>query len=292
MWIDSRNGRHRKGISPGPSPRIESFLHSFFINLQEESIYFEDFFSSDSAVLSLAIPLVLSVYSCIDLLLGCFLELGATSSHHSQHPEYGYAGCEEKLIPKAPFRKTLPAILRASSMFRQIAEPFLYSTVNLAPFINNAELADATIACLQVLTARPGAATADDRQLPAQLPGGCPLRKLQHYYGPPEVVDNIQRNSLLVCRIRSYKLRSQATALAMAAAASLNGLRLETLDLGHVELDYNFGRIGTRWRVLPHEQQRIIDVCMLDALNFERLRWDLGRRSGDSPKNGSHGFGL
>ncbi|KAG8926996.1 hypothetical protein FRC00_002406 [Tulasnella sp. 408] len=110
-------------------------------------------------------------------------------------------------------RKTLPAVLRTSSISRLIAEPSLDSDVNLTPFFNNAKLADATIACLWALNIIDlGAVEAvfntlgealnkllgleklfimnrDDRQPPAQLSRGCSLWKLQRCYGPPEVAE-------------------------------------------------------------------------------------------------------
>ncbi|KAG9034450.1 hypothetical protein FS837_002199 [Tulasnella sp. UAMH 9824] len=39
-----------------------------------------------------------------------------------------------------------------------------------------------------------------DRPVAEQLPRGSPLRSLQHYYGPAEVIDNIQSSALAMYR--------------------------------------------------------------------------------------------
>lgn len=51
-------------------------------------------------------------------------------------------------------------MMRANSAFHDIAEPIVYSTVRLTPFVRHEGLADATIACFHVLVARPTAAAA------------------------------------------------------------------------------------------------------------------------------------
>ncbi|KAG8898968.1 hypothetical protein FRC01_010712, partial [Tulasnella sp. 417] len=57
-------------------------------------------------------------------------------------------------------KKTLPAVLRANSTFREITEPILYSVVAVAPFIENAELCKIVIECFRTMVARPSVARA------------------------------------------------------------------------------------------------------------------------------------
>lgn len=57
-------------------------------------------------------------------------------------------------------KKSLLTVMRANSAFHDIAEPIVYSTVRLTPFVRHEGLADATIVCFHVLVARPTAAAA------------------------------------------------------------------------------------------------------------------------------------
>ncbi|KIO26143.1 hypothetical protein M407DRAFT_24576 [Tulasnella calospora MUT 4182] len=57
-------------------------------------------------------------------------------------------------------KRSLLTVMRANSVFHGIAEPIVYSTVYLTPFVRREGLADATIACFHVLVTRPTAAAA------------------------------------------------------------------------------------------------------------------------------------
>ncbi|KAG8933761.1 hypothetical protein FRC01_007228 [Tulasnella sp. 417] len=77
----------------------------------------------------------------------------------------------------------------------------------------------------------------DRYQYPTGLPRGSPLRSLQHYYGPPEVIDNIQSNVFVTLRIRSYRLKPSEVSRALLAAARSNAMALRTLGIRRHEHD-------------------------------------------------------
>lgn len=65
----------------------------------------------------------------------------------------------------------------------------------------------------------------------AQLPRGCRFSTLQHYEGPPEILDNIKSNALRTLFIRSTGNHISAISSALLAAAQLNGQTLRSLNL-------------------------------------------------------------
>ncbi|KAG8933764.1 hypothetical protein FRC01_007231 [Tulasnella sp. 417] len=181
-------------------------------------------------------------------------------------------------------KKSLPAVLRTNSTFREITEPILYSVVALSPFSDDAKLhkIGLVIECFRTMVARPSAAAAvrrlyvglflhtnqdsdivgqvlgvfedalaklrnlerlellywDDRyQDSPSLPRGSPLRSLRHYYGPPEVIDNIQSNVLVTLRIQSYRPKAMEVEGALLAAARSNAMTLRALGIGREEKD-------------------------------------------------------
>ncbi|KAG8933763.1 hypothetical protein FRC01_007230 [Tulasnella sp. 417] len=72
---------------------------------------------------------------------------------------------------------------------------------------------------------------------PTGLPRGCPLQSLQHYYGPAEVIDNIQSNVLVTLRIGSCWPKAVEVSGALLAAARSNATTLRALGIGREERD-------------------------------------------------------
>lgn len=64
-----------------------------------------------------------------------------------------------------------------------------------------------------------------------QLPRGCRFPNLQHYYGPPEVLDDIQSIALKTLHIRSTGSSITPVTRAYSAAARLSGQTLRVLDV-------------------------------------------------------------
>ncbi|KAG8933759.1 hypothetical protein FRC01_007226 [Tulasnella sp. 417] len=77
----------------------------------------------------------------------------------------------------------------------------------------------------------------DGFQYPTNLLRGHPLQSLRHYYGPPEVIDNIQSSVLATLRARSHRSKAVEVSRALSAAARSNAMTLRALGIGREESD-------------------------------------------------------
>ncbi|KAG8992737.1 hypothetical protein FRB90_000917 [Tulasnella sp. 427] len=196
-------------------------------------------------------------------------------------------------IIKHVHKPGLLALMRSSSFFYELAEPFLYSSISLVPFKDEAKLAESIVECFRTIIARPSAARAvrrlhisfecnkeaiwssltfrgalstlvDFKEVlevlkeglarlvhlerlaieawdhtwmdTTMLPRGFPFVRLQHYYGPPEVADNIQSRVLATVRVSSLQPPAADVLHALHAAQESSALR--ALDIGR-EKDRN-----------------------------------------------------
>ncbi|KIO26132.1 hypothetical protein M407DRAFT_235689 [Tulasnella calospora MUT 4182] len=193
-------------------------------------------------------------------------------------------------------KRSLPAVLRTNSTFREVAELALYSVVLLSPFDGAWKPA---IECFRTMVARPSVAAAvrtlhvllesgrgyeDDiarvlfetmgealmklenlqkLELPGwddigrsrsptiPLPRGSLLPSLRHYYGPAEVIDNIQSGVLATVRITSWRPRAVEVSRALLSASRFSAETLRALDIVRDLRDDDEEWLGTVLRILP-----------------------------------------
>ncbi|KAG8933762.1 hypothetical protein FRC01_007229 [Tulasnella sp. 417] len=113
----------------------------------------------------------------------------------------------------------------------------------------------------------------DDRyyQYPIGLPRGSPLQSLQHYYGPPEVIDNIQSNVLATLRIKTCGPKAVEVSGALLAAARYNAIALRALGIGREEHDDD-----EKWlEFIPQIPLLFPNIRFLDLGNWPTIDNDL-----------------
>lgn len=107
------------------------------------------------------------------------------------------------------------------------------------------------------------------------LPRGYPLPSLQHYYGPAEVIDNIQSSVLATVRITSWRPRTVEVSRALSAAARFSGETIRALDIVRDSPDDDEEWLAAILRILP----LVPKIIFLGLGDWNRID-DVSTRSG------------